>query len=189
MYYYLIELFFPIINSINYFLLFWTKCPECQYKSISGRNQMNYCPGKFAKKLLPAKFRKPSFVRIQFQKVVKSSLNILKVYCDEKIYRSQRLSKCLRLTCVRESDIFTLLCGRKKGWLYTYKCLFVCICHRHVYICLMTIKLLLLLLKKKKSMVPIMYGLQKHILKIRDYKILKTAYVFDNKHITSISCV
>jgi hypothetical protein len=65
--------------------------------------------------------------------IVKSRLNILKVYCDEKNLPFARLSKCLRLTCVRESDIFTLLCGSKK----------------EDYI-------------KKKSMVSIRYGLQKH---------------------------
>jgi hypothetical protein len=44
---------------------------------------------------------------------------------------------------VRESDIFTLLCGSKK----------------EDYI-------------KKKSMVSIRYGLQKHFLKIRDFDIV-----------------
>ena len=65
------------------------------------------------------------------------------MYCDEKNLPFARLSKCLRLTCVRESDIFTLLCGSKK----------------EDYI-------------KKKSMVSIRYGLQKHFLKIRDFDIV-----------------
>jgi hypothetical protein len=42
-----------IIKSINYFLLFWTKCQEFQYKSIPGRNPMK--TRKYVKKLLPAK--------------------------------------------------------------------------------------------------------------------------------------
>ena len=76
-----------IIKSINYFLLFWTKCQEFQYKSITGRNKMkmNYCPRKFVKKY--CQLKKSKFIEF-WKMLMYLTINMLQVFlsCGFLIY-------------------------------------------------------------------------------------------------------
>jgi hypothetical protein len=75
---------------------------------------------------------------------------------------------------VRESDIVTLLCGSKKEDYIKKKV-------NGVYKVSITTEVYKQFYNLEKN--------QNLAKKNKIYRILKTAYVFDNKHVTSISCV